>query len=108
MARLTWGGMAVLMDQGQSRQAHEKNRDAGWHRGGIGGVCNDLQRGAGVGEQAHVTGALDGGGDLALLFGGEAGALAAEDFAVGAHAAAEVFRVFPVAEDLTGAGFGED
>ena len=49
-----------------------------------------------IGEEPHEAGALHGGFDRALLFGGEARALAAHDAAVRVHELLQEISVFVV------------
>ena len=63
-------------------------------------ISRPLQRRAGVGQETHEAGPLDGLGDHPLLAGAGAEALAAVDLAVGAHHAAEVLDILPVDVNL--------
>ena len=70
--------------------------------------CVPLQRRAGVWQQGHEAGALDGLAEQALFAGAGAEALAAQDLAVGAHQAAEVLDILPINNDgALGVGVGD-
>src|SRR5690349_18048119 len=64
--------------------------------------------GADIGQERHVTGALDGAGDHPLFHGAGARALARQDLAVAADHLAQRFGVLVVDVDLAALGSAGD